>query len=88
MMLRNQIDTVAGAMSRRDWLVRSANGFGGLALFAMFPTQRLGRLRPHPARQIHWGYEHRTIRRRSSRSSSCSWMVGPRRWTPLIPSPG
>ena len=30
MMLRNQIDAVAGAMSRRDWLVRSANGFGGL----------------------------------------------------------
>ena len=46
MMLRNQIDTVAGAMSRRDWLVRSANGFGGLALFAMLSDSALGSTAP------------------------------------------
>ena len=62
MMLPNQLDTMAGAMSRREWLLRSANGFGGLALLAMLSDAGLAsassrsadplRVRPphHPAR--------------------------------------
>ena len=42
MMQRNQIDPVAGTVSRREWLFRSANGFGGLALLAMLSDSSLG----------------------------------------------
>ena len=41
-MSRNQIDTLAATVSRREWLFRSANGFGGLALLAMLSDAALG----------------------------------------------
>ena len=45
-MSRNQIDTLATAISRREWLFRSANGFGGLALLAILSDAALGSTAP------------------------------------------
>ena len=66
-------------LTRREMLVRSANGFGAAALAALLQSDARAEKDPFAPRS-------RTSRPRRRRSSSCTWTAGRRRSTPSTPS--